>query len=303
MSFVLITARQMLLMLLYMACGFYLRRRKLITEEGSKTLATLLVELVIPIVVLRSFLAERTPERTEALLLSLGLAALLLLLSAVIARLCFPKNPVGEFSAAFSNAGFLGIPLVSAAIGEHSVLYAAGYVAIMNILQWIYGQYHMGPDAHPKKTSPLHPLLISLPLGFALYFLPFRLPGVVTDALGAIAACNSPVAMILLGVYLGSTPPKQIFASAGSWTVSAVRLLLIPLVTFLVLWPIPIATELKTTMFLLASASVGANVSLYAQRAGLDYRPATGMVCLSTLLAVATMPLMAALASFVWKYA
>ena len=302
MDFVWITAKQMLTMLLYMACGFYLCRRKLISEEGGKTLATLLVELIIPIVVLRSFLGEKTPERTEALLLSLGLAALLLLISAVIARLCFPKNPVAEFSAAFSNAGFLGIPLVSAAIGEHSVLYAAGYVAIMNILQWLYGQYHMGPDAHPKKTSPIHPLLLSLPVGFALYFLPFRLPGIVTNALGAIAACNSPVAMILLGVYLGSTPPRQIFASAGSWTVSAVRLLLIPLVTFLVLWPIPIATELKTTMFLLASASVGANVSLYAQRAGLDYRPATGMVCLSTLLAVVTMPLMAALAAYFWHF-
>ena len=138
MAFAWLTARQMLLMLLYMGCGFVLCRRKLIGEEGSKAIASLLVELIIPVVVLRSFLAERTPERTQALLLSLALAALLLGISALLSRLCFPKKPIAEFSSAFSNAGFLGIPLVSAAIGEGSVLYAAGYVAIMNALQWIY---------------------------------------------------------------------------------------------------------------------------------------------------------------------
>ena len=160
----------------------------------------------------------------------------------------------------------------------------------------------MGPDAHPKKASPLHPILLSLPLGAILYFLPFRFPNIVMTGLSAIAACNSPLAMILLGIYLGSTPAKQIFCAKDSWTVSLVRLVLIPLVSFGVLWLIPVPTELKTTMFLLASASVGANVSLYAQRAGLDYRPVTGMVCLSTLLAVVTMPLMAALASHFWHF-
>lgn len=301
MGLVWVTAQQLLQMMLYMACGFYLCRRKLVGEDGCRTIATLLVDLIIPIVVLRSFLAERTPERTEALLVSLGLAVLLLALSALLARIIFPKNAIEEFAVAFSNAGFMGVPLITAVIGSHSVFYAAGYVAMMNILQWVYGQYHMGPDAHPKKSSPIHPLMLSLPLGMLLYFLPVRPPEIVTNALGAIAACNSPLAMILLGIYLGSTPPRQIFASAASWRVSAARLALLPVVLTCVLWPIPVEQEIKLTLLLLASASVGTNVALYAQRAELDYRPATGMVCLSTLLSVVSMPLVVALATLVWQ--
>ena len=301
MGLVWVTAQQLLQMMLYMACGFYLCRRKLVGEDGCRTIATLLVDLIIPIVVLRSFLAERTPERTEALLVSLGLALLLLALSALLARIIFPKNAIEEFAVAFSNAGFMGVPLITAVIGSHSVFYAAGYVAMMNILQWVYGQYHMGPDAHPKKSSPIHPLMLSLPLGMLLYFLPVRPPEIVTNALGAIAACNSPLAMILLGIYLGSTPPRQIFASAASWRVSAARLALLPVVLTCGLWPIPVEQEIKLTLLLLASASVGTNVALYAQRAELDYRPATGMVCLSTLLSVVSMPLVVALATLVWQ--
>ncbi|MBR2080106.1 MAG: AEC family transporter [Oscillospiraceae bacterium] len=301
MGLVWVTAQQLLQMMLYMACGFYLCRRKLVGEDGCRTIATLLVDLIIPIVVLRSFLAERTPERTEALLVSLGLALLLLALSALLARIIFPKNAIEEFAVAFSNAGFMGVPLITAVIGPHSVFYAAGYVAMMNILQWVYGQYHMGPDAHPKKSSPIHPLMLSLPLGMLLYFLPVRPPEIVTNALGAIAACNSPLAMILLGIYLGSTPPRQIFASAASWRVSVARLALLPVVLTFVLWPIPVTQEIKLTLLLLASASVGTNVALYAQRAELDYRPATGMVCLSTLLSVVSMPLVVALATLVWQ--
>lgn len=301
MGLVWVTAQQLLQMMLYMACGFYLCRRKLVGEDGCKTIATLLVDLIIPIVVLRSFLAERTPERTEALLVSLGLAVLLLALSALLARIIFRKNAIEEFAVAFSNAGFMGVPLITAVIGSHSVFYAAGYVAMMNILQWVYGQYHMGPDARPKKSSPIHPLMLSLPLGVILYFLPVRPPEMVTNALGAIAACNSPLAMILLGIYLGSTPPRQIFASAASWRVSVARLALLPVVLTFVLWPIPVTQEIKLTMLLLASASVGTNVALYAQRAELDYRPATGMVCLSTLLSVVSMPLVVALATLVWQ--
>ena len=81
----------------------------------------------------------------------------------------------------------------------------------------------------------------------------------------------------------------------------AARLLLLPVVMVCILWPVPIAQEIKLTLLLLGAASVGTNVALYAQRAGLDYRPATGMVCLSTLLSVVTMPMIMALATLVWN--
>ena len=297
-----ITARQMLTMLLYMSCGFVLSRRKLISEEGSKAFATLLIYLIIPVVILRSFLTERSRELTAGLLISIGLAAVCLLLAILLSRLVFRKNPVAEFGSAFSNAGFLGIPLISATLGAEAVFYAAGFVALLNILQWSYGQARMGVRSGSWRSVVLSPLVVSFLLGLGLYFLQPKLPEVLSGCVSSIAACNSPVAMILLGIYLGRTGLRQVFGSGTVWAVSGMRLAVIPLVTLLLLTWIPVDKGLKMALFLTAAAPVGANVSMYAQRANLDHREATGTVCLSTLLSLISLPLLTALASRIWQY-
>lgn len=297
-----ITARQLLIMLLYMSCGFVLSKRNLISEEGSKSIATLLIYLVIPAVVVRSFLTQQTAEKTAGLVTSIGLALSCLLLAILISRLLFPRRPVEEFGAEFSNAGFLGIPLVSAALGAENVFYAAGFVALLNILQWSYGQSRMGVRTGSWKTMLLSPLVVSFLLGLLLYFVQIPLPAVLTDCVSAVAACNSPLAMILLGVYLGRTSPAQVFASKPVWAVSGVRLILIPLATLVLLAVIPVDANLRMTLFLVAAAPIGANVAMYAQRANLDHRSAAGAVCLSTLLSVISLPLLAALAAKVLMF-
>lgn len=297
-----ITARQMLTMLIYMSCGFVLSKRKLISEEGSKAFATLLIYLIIPVVILRSFLTEQSWDRSVGLLISIGLAGASLLLAIVLSRLVFPKNPVAEFGSAFSNAGFLGIPLISATLGVESVFYAAGFVALLNILQWSYGQSRMGIRGGSWRTVLLSPLAVSFILGLILYFLQPQFPDVLTGCISAVAACNSPLAMILLGIYLGRTSFKQIFASKTVWTVSGMRLVVIPMATLLLLTVFPVNTGLKMALFLAAAAPVGANVSMYAQRANLDHGEATGTVCLSTLLSLVSLPLLTALISQIWQY-
>ena len=54
-------------------------------------------------------------------------------------RLLLHRQPVEEFAASFSNAGFMGIPLISMALGSSAVLYIAPFTALLNILQWTYG--------------------------------------------------------------------------------------------------------------------------------------------------------------------
>ena len=55
-----------------------------------------------------------------------------------------------EFWQRFSNAGFMGIPWITAVVGEGAVFYIAGFVALLNILQWTYGQAILG-DAQAAK--------------------------------------------------------------------------------------------------------------------------------------------------------
>lgn len=57
----------------------------------------------------------------------------------VLARMFFPDRSIDNFAAAFSNTGFIGIPLVRAVLEDEAVFYTVGIISMLNILQWTYG--------------------------------------------------------------------------------------------------------------------------------------------------------------------
>ncbi len=295
MATVFIVLRQIVIMFVYMAIGGLLFQKGLITKEGSKSLAHLLLYVVLPCVVVKSFCVARTPERTSGLLVSFLAALGILLLAMAVSHLLFKKNPIDDFGAAFSNAGFMGFPLVAAVQGSEAIFYAAGFVALLNALQWTYGQSLISGD--PSYRSPKailkNPLVLSLLLGILIFCFEIPVPAIASDLLAALAALNAPLAMVILGVYLAQTDPKTLFNDPHLYVVAAARLVLIPLLTILVLKLLPAEyAAIATTLVIVAAAPIGSNVAVYAQKLGKDYAYAVRGVCLSTLLSAITMPLL-----------
>lgn len=86
-----------------------------------------------------------------------------------------------------------------------------------------------------------------------------------------------------------------------AWLVSAVRLLVIPLATLWILWPVPDTYHtMKLALLIAASAPIGANLVIYAQKAGADDTYSAKIVCLSTLLSMVTIPALTMLAKSLW---
>ena len=295
MTTVFIVLRQIVIMFLYMAIGGLLFQKGLITKEGSKSLANLLLYVVLPCVVVKSFCVARTPERTSGLLVSFLAALGILLLAMAVSHLLFQKNPIDDFGAAFSNAGFMGFPLVAAVQGSEAIFYAAGFVALLNALQWTYGQSLISGDPGYRSPKAIlkNPLVLSLLLGILIFCFEIPMPAIASDLLAALSALNAPLAMVILGVYLAQTDPKTLFNDPHLYVVAAVRLVLIPLLTILVLKLLPAEyAAIATTLVIVAAAPIGSNVAVYAQKLGKDYAYAVRGVCLSTLLSAITMPLL-----------
>lgn len=295
MATVFIVLRQIVIMFVYMAIGGLLFQKGLITKEGSKSLANLLLYVVLPCVVVKSFCVARTPERMSGLLVSFLAALGILLLAMAVSHLLFQKNPIDDFGAAFSNAGFMGFPLVAAVQGSEAIFYAAGFVALLNALQWTYGQSLISGD--PSYRSPKailkNPLVLSLLLGILIFCFELPVPAIASDLLAALAALNAPLAMVILGVYLAQTDARTLFNDPHLYVVAAARLVLIPLLTILVLKLLPAQyAAIATTLVIVAAAPIGSNVAVYAQKLGKDYAYAVRGVCLSTLLSAITMPLL-----------
>lgn len=295
MATVFIVLRQSIIMFVYMAIGGLLFQKGLITKEGSKSLANLLLYAVLPCVVVKSFCVARTPERVSGLLVSFLAALGILLLAMAVSHLLFKKNPIDDFGAAFSNAGFMGFPLVAAVQGSEAIFYAAGFVALLNALQWTYGQSLISGDPGYRSPKAIlkNPLVLSLLLGMLIFCFELPVPAIASDLLAALSALNAPLAMVILGVYLAQTDPKTLFNDPHLYVVAAARLVLIPLLTILVLKLLPAEyAAITTTLVIVAAAPIGSNVAVYAQKLGKDYAYAVRGVCLSTLLSAITMPLL-----------
>lgn len=290
-----ILLQQTIIMFALMLLGLLLSRRGMITEQGSRDLSNVLLYAVIPCVILRSYMSEFSTEKLRAMGLSALIAVIAFAASIAVAYLtCGTRHRIENFAVAFGNAGFIGIPLVTAVFGPEAAFYVVSFSTFANLLQWTYGIVIISGK---KETMNLrmvfvNPVFISMVIGIALFVLQPTLPTVVTGTIGYIADGNTVLAMIILGYYLSKVQLRGLFADVRLYLFSALRLLVVPAVTILVFLPFPFARGEITLITLIAAATpIASSTAIFAQKFDQDYRQAVSYVCLSTFLSVATLPL------------
>lgn len=290
-----ILLQQTIIMFALMLLGLLLSRRGMITEQGSRDLSNVLLYAVIPCVILRSYMSEFSTEKLHAMGLSALIAVIAFAASIAVAYLtCGTRHRIENFAVAFGNAGFIGIPLVTAVFGPEAAFYVVSFSTFANLLQWTYGIVIISGK---KETMNLrmvfvNPVFISMVIGIALFVLQPALPTVVTGTIGYIADGNTVLAMIILGYYLSKVQLRGLFADVRLYLFSALRLLVVPAVTILVFLPFPFARGEITLITLIAAATpIASSTAIFAQKFDQDYRRAVSYVCLSTILSVATLPL------------
>lgn len=290
-----ILLQQTIIMFALMLLGLLLSRRGMITEQGSRDLSNVLLYAVIPCVILRSYMSEFSTEKLRAMGLSALIAVIAFAASIAVAYLtCGTRHRIENFAVAFGNAGFIGIPLVTAVFGPEAAFYVVSFSTFANLLQWTYGIVIISGK---KETMNLrmvfvNPVFISMVIGIALFVLQPTLPMVVTGTIGYIADGNTVLAMIILGYYLSKVQLRGLFADVRLYLFSALRLLVVPAVTILVFLPFPFARGEITLITLIAAATpIASSTAIFAQKFDQDYRRAVSYVCLSTILSVATLPL------------
>lgn len=290
-----ILLQQTIIMFALMLLGLLLSRRGMITEQGSRDLSNVLLYTVIPCVILRSYMSEFSTEKLRAMGLSALIAVIAFAASIAVAYLtCGTRHRIENFAVAFGNAGFIGIPLVTAVFEPEAAFYVVSFSTFANLLQWTYGIVIISGK---KETMNLrmvfvNPVFISMVIGIALFVLQPTLPTVVTGTIGYIADGNTVLAMIILGYYLSKVQLRGLFADVRLYLFSALRLLVVPAVTILVFLPFPFARGEITLITLIAAATpIASSTAIFAQKFDQDYRRAVSYVCLSTILSVATLPL------------
>ena len=302
---IIILVKQILQMFLLAGIGFLLFKGGKITLEGSKTLGNILIFGSLPAVIINGFRIERTAEHVSGLLWSALAALIVVMLSILISHFVFRKDGVAAFATSFANPGFFGIPLIVASLGQGAVFYAAPFIAFLNIGQWTYGVSRLNGQPvlqgfQPKKLIKA-PFVIAILVGIFLFVTQIRLPEILSSCLSSVAALNTPLAMFTVGVYLAQTDLKKMLGRRSLYLISALRLLVIPGLSLLLLMLFPVSMEqMRTVLLIVAACPVGSNVAVYAQLHNKDYPYAVETVVISTLLSIVTIPFILYLSSLIW---
>lgn len=303
MSIVVLLLKRLAIMFIFMIIGDVLYKQKFISDEGSKSFANLLIRLVLPCVILNAFISERTPEKVKALLISIVVSIVLLGISMLVSRTLYKKDPVAHFASSFSNPGFFGIPLIIAVINPESVFYVAPFIACLNILQWTYGVATLKEEKIQinVKNILLSPFMIAFIIGLVIFFVGIPIPAIIADVVSTSAGLNTPIAMMVSGVYLAKADIKKMLVKGKLYAVSASRLLIIPAISAAILCLLPNEFhDLKMSLLIAAACPVGSNVAVYAQLHNKDYVYAVETVVMSTICSVISIPLIVFVMQFIW---
>lgn len=291
-----------LTLFLMMSVGFLFGRMGLLSGEALSQVSRILLYVVTPCIMVNSFAVERTPQTQGQLLAALAVTAGLYVLYMALSLPLFPRERqehrgILRFAAVYGNAGFMGLPLIQSALGDGAMIAAVVGFAVFNIVSWTQGRALMGGRSELSlKKLALNPGVLGFVGGLALFFTGWRLPGPLDAAVGYLGSMNTPLAMVVIGGQMAQADFGKVFATRKLYLVSAVKLLGLPLLTALVLLPFRVDPTVYTASVILAGCPTAGATGLFAQSMGKDAALAAQQITLSTLLCIATLPVMAVLA-------
>lgn len=296
-------ANQVFVMFFLLATGMILYKIGMITDEGNRQMAGVVLYVVAPLLILDTFTIEYDQKLTENMLFGFLLSAasisLAILLSLVLRRGGKKESyPTERFTVIFTNCGFMGIPLAEAVFGEVGVVYCTTYITMFNLFVWTFGLALMRPGKGEKRSFAerlkpfLTPTMICIFLGLLFYFLQLPVPKQIKSAVGYISSMNTPLAMIVSGIYIIQGDVLGAFRKGRVYLVSAVKCLLVPFVMVFVLVFLPVDEKLKTVILILSACPSGANGMLFANRFGGDTRTASDVFTVTTIASIVCIPVM-----------
>lgn len=307
-----VPATQVSIMFGLIALGWVAFRVRWIGADALKGMTNLLLYLVSPAVIIQAFQRDFNPDqlRTVGIVFALDVASFAITIA--VARMLFSRRLIPDtakrivlrFGTVYSNAGFIGIPLAQALLGDDGVFYAVAYIAAFTVFVWTHGASLFGGEEDPLmariKRVLINPNIVAIALALACYLFSLHIPSPLSDVLGYLASMNTPLSMIVIGVTLADFSLHTVFTDKLVWLGALARNLVVPLLFVVLLWPLPIDHVARLAILISVSAPVGAFLVIFSLRHERDPQFATRLLTLSTLLSLLTLPAVLVLAGLLW---
>ncbi len=287
---------QVISLFLLMLCGVVAVRRRMVNQDGIQVLSQLLLQFSLPCLTLAKLQRTAEPQLVAELVQIFLLGGAAMLLCGGVSWLIFRRMEAGKRAilismGMFSNAGFMGLPVLMAALGAQAQIDGVIYVAVFNLLCWSVGWLLFPNDGFPWKTLLLNPTLLASLAGILLFATGTMLPEVITNALTWMGETTTPLAMFMVGARL-STLRWEDFKELPLLAACLLRLVVFPLAVFGLLRAMGTPDIVCQTITLCTGMPCAATLVVQAERCKGQVGMAARAVALSTALSMVTIPLL-----------
>lgn len=212
---------------------------------------------------------------------------------------------VSAFSSIRSNNIYLGFPVVLLAMGEAGLHQASIYIAVSTISFQLLsitagevalsGKLSLLSFIDILKKLTVNPLVLSCAGGILLAFTGLeKLPFVFDEAMKLMGSAATAVALLALGGTLDLSRTNRLFQIIRTtWADCAVKLLIHPVLMWLLLLLFPVEKPLLQATVLLSSMPSAVNCFILAKEMDMDGDYAADLVAATTVLGMISIPLWA----------
>ncbi len=315
------------ILFIMMLPGIIMKKCRLCDGSFGKGLSNLVLYIAQPSLIVFAYLGFSG----EGIWINALWVFLLSILAHVIFSICalmlFKKAPDGRrrmlrFATIFSNAAFMGIPLISAVLGAEATIYASIYNVTFNMFLWSLGVYLCTADRDEdgdgltdgdvlteyeehKTKKPInwvkvifHPVNIASFVGIAVLATGVGkfVPELVYDSFEMLKNLVAPLSMVVLGLRMADMDFGGIFKDTEMYKFLFLRHISLPITVMLCMKLIsllgaPVNETVSSCILIMACAPAATSATMFAEKYDCDAPYVSRIVAVSTLISVATMPI------------
>lgn len=316
-----VVLQQMVIIFILIGIGMILYRRRLITEEGSKQISGLIINVTNPALLICSALDDGPKvtlgELGMALAAYAAIFAILIVVGFLIPHILrIPKSSryAYQMLTVFGNVGFIGIPLASAVLGSESLIFVSIFNLLFNLLIYTFGisllqraavgqvktdtagsAEQTAESAAPFASNRLQKLInagtVSAALTIILYLGNFPVPVIVSSALSYTGRATTLLSMLVLGVSVAQMAPKDIFSHPKLYAFTLLRQVLVPIACILLMRMFLDSRLILNTLLLMVAVPAANMPLMLAKQMDMETEAISQGIILTTVLSLLTVPL------------
>ncbi len=293
---------RMIEVFLFLCVGYAGRRTRALDDESNRALSRIIVHIGIPALILSAMMNADAAISARKLFLTLGMGTLWqlflmglgFLLARVLAREKSERGNVA-FLLAFGNIGIFGLSVIKPLFGSDGVLLASFFNLPFNFLAYTVGVLMLqGGRREGQKLWKLllTPAVVVAALVPLLYLLRITYPQPLKSAVTLLGDMALPLLMFTVGSTLATMRPRELFTSPRLLAIVGLRLLVVPVLCWAVFGLFVRDSVLLGILTILTGMPVAGISTALNILYGTHEKEASAAVFLTTLLSLATIPLL-----------